>query len=129
MKIKYEFVTETVEVEVSAEIAELIKECDREEYNNNHKETRRHTTLDNGVDDYEWLSCDDYNPITITETELEAKKIRDAFSTLTEAQKDLIQKVFIEGMSINDYANLCNVDQSAVSHRIKTIRNKLKKLI
>lgn len=46
MKIKYEFATETVEVEVSEEPGTAIVDLDRREYNINHKETRRHCSLD-----------------------------------------------------------------------------------
>ncbi len=56
MKIKYEFATETVEIEVAAEWGAVLKECDREEYNNNHKETRRHVHLDTGMEHSDWLS-------------------------------------------------------------------------
>ena len=45
MKIKYEFATETVEIEVSEEWANILIDLDRQEYNN-HKETRRHCSLD-----------------------------------------------------------------------------------
>ena len=40
-KVKLEFATETIEVEVSAEMYALHMELDRVEYNNNHRETRR----------------------------------------------------------------------------------------
>jgi len=46
MKIKYHFNTETIEIEVSEEWGEILVELDRQEYNINHKETRRHTSLD-----------------------------------------------------------------------------------
>ena len=56
MKIKYEFVAEeTVEIEVSEEMYEELKELDRREYNNNHRETRRHSSLDTGLEHSEWL--------------------------------------------------------------------------
>lgn len=50
MKIKYEFATETVEVDVSAEMYALHMELNRVEYNNNHRETRRHVSLDTGLE-------------------------------------------------------------------------------
>ena len=47
MKIKYAFQSGVVtEVEVSDEIGAVIIELDRQEYNVNHKETRRHCSLD-----------------------------------------------------------------------------------
>lgn len=46
MKITYEFATETVEIEVSEDWANLVIDLDRQEYNNNHAETRRHVSYE-----------------------------------------------------------------------------------
>ena len=46
MKIEYKFVTGTVEVEVPDEWGTVLVDLDRQEYNNDHKETRRHCSLD-----------------------------------------------------------------------------------
>ncbi len=46
MKIKYEFVNETIEIEVDEAWASVMLDLDRQEYNVNHKETRRHCSLD-----------------------------------------------------------------------------------
>ena len=46
MKIKYEFANETVEVEVSEEWGSIVVDLDRQEYNANHRETRRHCSLE-----------------------------------------------------------------------------------
>ena len=42
MKIKYAFADETVEIEVSEEWGNILIDLDRQEYNNDHAETRRH---------------------------------------------------------------------------------------
>lgn len=65
MKIKYEFATETVEIEVSEDWGDVLVDLNRQEYNNNHKETRRHTTLNNGYDDGDWLAVEDENLASI----------------------------------------------------------------
>lgn len=129
MKIKYEFVTGTVEIEVSDEMAIISMELDRGEYNNNHKETRRHTTLDNGVDEKEWLACEEYDPLNIVEAEEEAKRIRNALKSLTTPQKILIEKIFLEGISTKEFAQMKGVSSAAISQQIRTIRKKLKKLL
>lgn len=56
MKIKYEFANEAVEIEVEEKWATIVLDLDREEYNDNHRETRRHCSLDD-VDTFY-----DYNP-------------------------------------------------------------------
>ena len=45
MKVRYEFVNgEISEIEVDDNLGELLVDFDRQEYNNDHKETRRHTS-------------------------------------------------------------------------------------
>jgi hypothetical protein len=46
MKVSYQFANESVEVEVEEAWGELLMDMDRKEYNNDHKETRRHASLD-----------------------------------------------------------------------------------
>ena len=47
MLIKYQFADgTTTEVEVSEEIGAVILDLDRQEYNVNHRETRRHCSLE-----------------------------------------------------------------------------------
>ena len=47
LKVRYEFVNgEISEIEVDDNLGELLVDFDRQEYNNDHKETRRHTSLD-----------------------------------------------------------------------------------
>ena len=61
MKISYEFVTgEISEIEVDDTLGEMLLDFDRQQYNNDQKETRRHVSLD-GMD-YEgelFASADD----------------------------------------------------------------------
>lgn len=58
MKIKYEFANETVEIEVDEEWGNLLIDLNRQEYNNDHAETRRHCSLNalNLDDTYRTLS-------------------------------------------------------------------------
>ena len=129
MKINYEFVTGTVEVEVSEEWAEVLEELDRAEYNNNHAEKRRHTTLNNGFDEAEWLACEDYEPCYVLEEMENAAKAYSAISELSASQRHLIWNVFIKEMRRKDYAELTGVSPAAVSQQITTIRKNLKKLL
>ena len=61
MKIKYEFADETIEIEVSEDWGAVLIELDRQEYNNDHAETRRHCSLDQlTADGNDWIAggCD-----------------------------------------------------------------------
>lgn len=46
MKIKYQFINESVEIDVSEGWGEILIDIDRQEYNINHKETRRHYSME-----------------------------------------------------------------------------------
>lgn len=107
----------------------LHMELNRVEYNNNHRETRRHISLDTGLEHSEWLRSYDSDVYQQIAAEEDAANIRAAIDALSDSQKDLIQKIFDEGMSIKDYAEACGVKPSAISHRIRTIRNNLKEIL
>ena len=129
MKISYEFVTgEISEVEVDEHLGGMLLDLDRQQYNNDQKETRRHVSLD-GMD-YEgemFVSAED--------TEREAERREDmarlfsAMEALSPAQRELVEKVYFEERKITDIAREEGVDKSAVSHRLDRIHKKLKKIL
>ena len=130
MKITYKFVTgEVAEVEVSEEIGAVIVDLDRQEYNNDHKETRRHYSLEARV--YEGM---DY---AVEDSDLEAlfvgptneERLRAAIQKLDPDQQAMIRAIYFERVSVNDYAARMGVTQSAISHRLQTVKKKLKKLL
>ena len=78
MKVRYEFANgEISEIEVEDSLGELLLDFDRQEYNNDHKETRRHISLD-GMD-YEgelFLSPADTEAEVLQREELSDSSIR-----------------------------------------------------
>ena len=58
-----------------------------------------------------------------------AEMLREAVKTLKPAQQRLVQAVYYDGVSVKDYAAREGVDPSAITHRLRTIKNKLKKLL
>lgn len=128
MKIKYEFVNETVEVEVPEEIGNIIIDLDRQEYNINHKETRRHCSLEAlNLDDN--LLPSDENIETKVETKDEHRRLYAAIAQLTPRQQHLINQVFFEGRKYTDIAREEGVDRTAISHATKRALKKLKKIL
>ena len=130
MKITYKFVTgEVAEVEVPEEIGAVIVDLDRLEYNNDHKETRRHYSLEGKV--YEGM---DY---AVEDSDLEAlfagptdeERLHAAIRQLSPDQKEMVRAIYFENMSVNDYAARMGVTQSAISHRLQTVKKKLKKFL
>lgn len=129
MKIRYEFVNgEVSEIEVDEGLGELLVDFDRQQYNNDHKETRRHVSLD-GMD-YEgelFTSAED------TEGELmrreDTARLMEAMEALSPSQRELLLKVYFNGRSLVSIAAEEGVDKSSISHRLERIYKKLKKFL
>lgn len=95
MKIRYQFATETVEVEVSEELGNIIVDLDRQEYNNHHKETRRHCSLDAfNLDDALFPSEEDIEAEVVAKDQY--NRLYAAIALLEPQQKELVRQVFFE---------------------------------
>ncbi len=129
MKVNYKFANETVEIEVDEDWGNILIDLDRQEYNVNHKETRRHTTLDNENEDGEWLAVEDAEIAAFFAGESDEERLHSAISQLNPKQQELIRVIYFDGISVNDYATSEGVDQSAISHRLRTIYKKIKKFL
>lgn len=130
MKVKYLFTNgEASEIEVNDELGEVILGLDRKEYNNNHKEARRHTSLDSMEFEGEFFCQEDEDLADITAEESIEERLKNAISMLKPNQQDMIRAIYFDGMSVNEYAQHSGVHQSAISHRLQTVYKKLKKFI
>ena len=129
MKITYKFANgETAELEVSSEWGDIVLDLDRQEYNANHRETRRHASLEAfNLDDALFPSDED------VAGEVERRErdsaVKRAISQLLPAQQKLIRQIFFEGVSATEIARRDGVDKSAISHRLDRALKKLKKLL
>ncbi len=128
MKIKYQFANDSIAIEVSDDWGNILIDLDRQEYNVNQKETRRHVSL-NGMDYEGDIFADDIdieNDIIQTENFAE---LALAIKKLKPAQQSMVNEIFFKGMSISSYAAKEGVNHSAISHRLKTVYKKLKNFI
>lgn len=130
MNIKYEFLTgETLEIEVSDEIAEVAIEIERETYNSNRRETRRH----NSIEDMQSLGVQFKDIESDTANMVEEKEnketLHNALDKLLPQQKELVQKVFFQGMSIVQIARAEGVNEAAIRNRLNKIYKKLKNIL
>ena len=127
MKITYEFVTgEVSEVEVDERLGGMLLDLDRQQYNNDQKETRRHISLD-GMD-YEgelFASAED------TEREVEHRedmaRLFSAMEALSPSQRELVEKVYFEERKITDIAREEGVSKQSVHERVQRALKKLEK--
>ena len=94
MKIRYEFINkETKDIEVSDEFGAIIKDLDRQEYNNFKKETRRHCTIEKSLEFGTIADPTDLERELIYSEDI--TQLNKALATLTNDQKDLVRRVFL----------------------------------
>ena len=128
MKIRYQFATETVEVEVSEELGNIIVDLNRQEYNNHHKETRRHCSLDAfNLDDALFPSEEDIEAEVVAKDQY--NRLYAAIALLEPQQKELVRQVFFEDRKIVDIAAEEGVSEAAIRNRLKKITQRLKKIL
>ena len=128
MKIKYEFATETVEVEVTDDWGSILVDLDRQEYNINHKETRRHCSLDAYNQDDALLPSDEDVVRDILAAE-DNQRLFEAIAHLDAEQQELVRAIFFREMSVSEYAKRHGITQPAASQRKKAVLKKLKEFL
>lgn len=126
MKIKYIFADESFEIEVAEEWGNIVIELNRLEYNVDHKETRRHTSVQSFT--YEDKQFFDDGTDLLADL-ISSETVSRALAHLTERQQYLIQKICLEGWTYTELAALEGVDESAVRHAVNRAKNKLKKIL
>ena len=128
MKIKYAFADETVEIEVSDEWGEILIDLDRQEYNNDHKETRRHASLDaynlDGT-----LFAADVDVETDALNEIEKELLYAAIEELKPQQRALLRRVYFGGEKLLHIASEEGVSKVALTNRMTKIYDALKKYL
>ena len=128
MLIKYKFANQAIEIEVAEEWGDVVVELNRLEYNVDQKETRRHTSLD-GMD-YEGSLFADSTDIQAGLVQKEKfEQLHAALTKLNPEQQAMLKAIFFKGISASDYAARQGVDPSAISHRLRTVYQKLKKYL
>lgn len=126
MKRAYHFVNETVEIEIEEKWDQVLKELDRLEYNNNHKETRRHSSLDDPAGKGVHIPSED-NLEEMAERLEEIETLKQAVATLGQAQKDLLRRVYLLEEKQSEIARREGVQRAAISKRLDRIYRLMKK--
>ena len=126
--IIYKFVDGTTnEIEVTDELYMIHLQLVQMEKHNHWRETRRHTSLnyliENGID-FEDKSAD-MLAIIIRRENIE--RVHKALLTLSGKRRELVHKFYYEELTMRQIASQTGVSHTAISQRMKTIRNRLKK--
>ena len=129
MKITYEFVTgEISEVEVDESLRGMLLDLDRQQYNNDQKETRRHVSLD-GMDYEGELFASAEDTERAVEHREDMARLYSAMEALSPSQRELVKKVYFEERKIMDIAAEEGVSEAAIRNRLKKIYSRLKKFL
>jgi len=136
MKVHYEFSRDGItgarnfsDVEVSEELGAVLAELDREEYNSNQTETRRHESLSNNNDKWDTLidkTVDIENEIICN---FEYERLHKAMKQLLPQQQELVKKVFFQGFTVAEIARQENVTKQSVHERLDRVIKKIKKYL
>ena len=129
MKIQYKIASETIAIEVSDEWGEILIDLDRQEYNNDHKETRRHYHLEGCTYEGEDFAVDDPTLARLLEDDGLLAKLPSAIASLLPRQRRLINQVFVERKTYVAIAREDGVDESAVRKAVGRALKKLEKLL
>ena len=129
MKIQYKFASETIAIEVSDEWGEILIDLDRQEYNNDHKETRRHYHMEGCVYEGEDFAVEDPALARLLEDDGRLAKLPSAIASLLPRQRRLINQVFVERRTYVAIAREDGVDESAVRKAVGRALKKLEKLL
>jgi len=123
MKIQYKFVDKTVEIEVDDDWGNLVIDLDRQEYNNDHAETRRHASL--SAMSYEGDYFEDDRADLSGYADVLA--LREAIKKLPERQREIIHLHFFEELGIREIARQLGLDHSTVRESLNSAIKNLKK--
>lgn len=126
MLVRYRFVNETVEVEVSEEWGKVLTEQDRLEYNNDQKETRRHVSLDMVTQEQGMQFADDLDLERFVEEQLDFSELVRSMDALQPQQLTLLRQL-LEGKNAATIARDEGLNKSSVHRRIQRIYAQLKK--
>lgn len=129
MKIKYEFVNGDIsEVEVDDSLGALLVEMDRQEYNINHKETRRHVIL-SAIDPADRYLTAETDLLRDLIDEEDHERLMAAIAKLQPQQRELLYRVYWNGEKQKDIAAEDGVSERAITGRMKKIYAALKKFM
>ena len=128
--IKYIFADGTEsEIEVTDEIYAVYIELANEEKRNNKRETRRHISLtyfdELGIE-FESNAADPLSALIRRDDE---ERIHNAVNRLSDKQRELLEKVFNQNMSLREIERQTGISHQALSKQLAVIYKKLKKFL
>ncbi len=132
MEIKYTFVNgEETSIEIHGDFEEIMIELDRNLYNNNQTETRRHISLNAFDEDRHKFADSDMDLEKQILNRLDRDALYKAISKLKPDEQELIHKLYLNDkpMTQKQCAEILGVTENAVQLRLAKIKKKLKHIV
>lgn len=132
MKIEYRFVNgEKASIDVSDDFEKIILELDRNLYNNNHTETRRHMSLDALEEDKIMLKDIGLDLEDQVLNRADSKTLYKAISKLKSDEQELIHNLYLSDHPITqkEYAERLGITSSTLRKRVERLKSKLSHLV
>lgn len=131
MKIEYTLSSgETIHLEVYDELGQIILDTDREIYNNNQTETRRHYSINLFEDKIAIIDASENIEEKISRKS-DIEILHNAISKLMPSEKELLHNLYFSSkpMTQAEYAKILGVTENAIQLRLAKIKKKLKKFM
>jgi RNA polymerase sigma factor (sigma-70 family) len=130
MKIQYSYCDgQSISIEVEDNLGEIIIQLEKDEYNSNRRETRRHESYSDDNDKRNTLA----DPAADVETDViravENNRLYRAIHALQPQQQALVRQIYFENRKVVDIARQQGVTEGAVRDRLRKIHKRLKKLL
>lgn len=129
MKYTFYFSDSDKTIEIDEKWFRILREMDQKENNNNHTETRRHTSLtevtQSGLDD----NAEDLLLAALFKEKTMKERLREAILLLQPQQRELLKRVYQNHEKKSDIARQEGVSKMAITNRMKKIFARLKKLL
>lgn len=132
MEIKYKFVNgEEISISVYGDFEKIILDLDRNLYNNNHTETRRHISLDAFEEDKTMLRDTGLDLENQVFNRADSKTLYKAISKLKPYEQELIHNLYLRDRSATqkDYAKKLGISHATMRKRVERLKSKLARLI
>ena len=131
---------ELISAYVEDEIAEALEQCSdevrrvyildkHEEQNADRRETRRHSSLDQVMEEGEQIGTDEYNPAVEMKKRENNERLYNALEMLTDKQYQALWRYAVDGLTFEEIGVEMGIRWETVREHYKSALKKLQKIL
>ena len=131
---------ELISAYVEEEIAEALEQCSdevrhvyildkHEEQNADRRETRRHSSLDQVMEEGEQFGTDEYNPAVEMMKREDNERLYEAMRALTDKQYQALWRYAVDGLTFEEIGEEMGIRWETVREHYKSALKKLRKIL